>query len=464
MKVDVVITWYRKVEWWPVVLWGLMSNKDNINKVIIAEDEESAWQAEALGSGLTIQHLKWPHEGWGASRVLNKAVEYVTTDVFCHIDGDMALCPGSLATSLRYVNDVGLLGAKVYNVTPDARLEQVSRKDNGRAIELTLVASQVVPDSRDFGFRSPLPLNLRHGHFLASLAKWRTLGGHVYDEFKVDGEDAYYSQDYTLAARWMMAFGRNDFAYGGGGAYHLGGTYKATHEAECDENKGRVRAYLEKYVAQYPDEGPVTWNEGVVLDKTIKGGNWLSVPPNYVEVQREYNAKHSDGSFEGDEDDRWGDIVALIGCHGANKGQRVLDVGCRGGVSLVELAKAGFVASGVDVVPEFIEHAKGRGVDAQVADVHKLPFDDTHFDWVTCLGTFEHFYDVRKAASEMGRVAKCGIYVTCAIGTPLGSDYAGCNNPAVWRALLEEHTGMKTVHEGVYKGSVCDSVELVLVR
>ena len=57
-------------------------------------------------------------------------------------------------------------------------------------------------------------------------------------------------------------------------------------------------------------------------------------------------------------------------------GDRVLDLGCGDGALARRLADAGVEVVGVDAAPELVAAARGRGLDARVADGHALPFDD----------------------------------------------------------------------------------------
>ena len=448
MKVDTIVSWYRKEKWWPHVLHGLVQNREHINKVIISNDERwGEWRPKAFGSSLTIQLLERDHDGWGAGRVLNEAVKHVEAPHFLHIDGDIQLAADSLRVSSLYLDDVSLLACRIHNTTEDAHLE--AHEDG-----LVLAASQVHPDQRDFAFRSPLPLNLRHGHFIAATDKWLP---HDCETFKVDGADAYFSMDYVLAAKWMMAYGRDSFAFGGGAAYHLGGIYSTPPpEAECDENKRKVRQVLKTYAALY-GEGEVEWNKEVELI----GGNLEAPPPDYVEKQRSYNVHHTDGSVEGPHDaDFIADVAMLIRKRSPIVGS-ILDIGCRTGVSLTALHREFPDArvAGVDIVPDFIHTAMNRG-EAYVADAHHLPFKDGEFEWIVCKGTFEHFYNSQRAAGEMARVASKGVYVTCDLRkTPLTSDFAYTSNAAVWRAVFEK-VGFKVAHEEFLP----DGVEFMLVK
>lgn len=193
----------------------------------------------------------------------------------------------------------------------------------------------------------------------------------------------------------------------------------------------------------------------------LKGGSHIRPPQGYVEAQRSFNWRHQDGSLEGpNEADAMEQVVPLIQRWG--QVGSVLDVGCRAGASLAKLESLLPDARvvGVDVVPEFVEHALERGLEAQVADAHSLPFDPREFDWVTCVGTFEHFYDVRKALGEMVKVARRGVYVTCDLrDEPLGSDFAFSSDVTGWREVMEE-SGLDIVYEKVHDGHV----EFVLAR
>lgn len=87
----------------------------------------------------------------------------------------------------------------------------------------------------------------------------------------------------------------------------------------------------------------------------------------------------------------------------------VLEVGCGWG----ELARwiadevgAGVVA--VDLSPRMVELARANGVDAQVADVQSLPFDDGSFDVVVAAWMLYHVPDRERAVSELARVLRPG--------------------------------------------------------
>jgi SAM-dependent methyltransferase len=63
---------------------------------------------------------------------------------------------------------------------------------------------------------------------------------------------------------------------------------------------------------------------------------------------------------------------------------------------------------GLDVSPTAIELAGARLPDAElhVGDAEQLPFPDSSFDLVTCLGSLEHFPSPERGAAEIARVSR----------------------------------------------------------
>lgn len=85
----------------------------------------------------------------------------------------------------------------------------------------------------------------------------------------------------------------------------------------------------------------------------------------------------------------------------------VLDFGCGSGLTVQTLAKAGYVASGVDFSHEAIEFGTSKGIAGlQVVSDEKLSFPDAAFDAVVCMDVLEHLGDEQPALSEIRRVLK----------------------------------------------------------
>jgi 2-polyprenyl-6-hydroxyphenyl methylase / 3-demethylubiquinone-9 3-methyltransferase len=91
-----------------------------------------------------------------------------------------------------------------------------------------------------------------------------------------------------------------------------------------------------------------------------------------------------------------------------------LDVGCGGGFLTEEIARMGFVTTGVDPSAPSLEaaaaHARESGLDIRYAPGRgeALPFEDGSFGAVFCCDVLEHVRDLGKVVSEISRVLKPG--------------------------------------------------------
>jgi SAM-dependent methyltransferase len=92
----------------------------------------------------------------------------------------------------------------------------------------------------------------------------------------------------------------------------------------------------------------------------------------------------------------------------AAPGTRMLDVACGSGAFLGCALDRGVDVVGIDVSPAAIELAARRvpGVELHVGDAENLPFDDSSFGLVTCLGSLEHFPSPERGAAEIARVVR----------------------------------------------------------
>lgn len=93
---------------------------------------------------------------------------------------------------------------------------------------------------------------------------------------------------------------------------------------------------------------------------------------------------------------------------GARAGARILDIGCGEGFFLAEAERAGMRPVGVEIVPSAIHLAKQRVPAAAlaVAAGEALPFPSRSVDFVTCLGSLEHFAEPEAGAREVARVLR----------------------------------------------------------
>ena len=92
--------------------------------------------------------------------------------------------------------------------------------------------------------------------------------------------------------------------------------------------------------------------------------------------------------------------------------ERVLDVGCGDGRHVVEAARRGAMAVGVDYDASELRKTRARCADARVAlivgDAAHLPFADGAFHAVVCTETLEHLPDDTAAMAEIARVLDPG--------------------------------------------------------
>lgn len=105
----------------------------------------------------------------------------------------------------------------------------------------------------------------------------------------------------------------------------------------------------------------------------------------------------------------------LVEFAGVRPGERVLDVACGTGVVAITAERAGARASGLDLTPDLLEHARANAklaecqeIDWTEGDAENLPYRDATFDVV--LSQFGHIFAPRPgvAIAEMRRVLKPG--------------------------------------------------------
>ena len=89
-------------------------------------------------------------------------------------------------------------------------------------------------------------------------------------------------------------------------------------------------------------------------------------------------------------------------------GERLLDVGCAGGVYMQALAGRGVRPVGIDLDRSSLKKAAASNLRIAAADGLSLPFADESFDGVLCHKTLYLFRDPPAAARELTRVLRSG--------------------------------------------------------
>lgn len=95
-----------------------------------------------------------------------------------------------------------------------------------------------------------------------------------------------------------------------------------------------------------------------------------------------------------------------------NKGAAILEVAPGPGYLSIELARRGFIVTGIDISQDFVEIAKrnateaGVSVDFRQGNASAMTLPDSSFDFVVCSAAFKNFKEPVNALNEMYRVLK----------------------------------------------------------
>lgn len=143
----------------------------------------------------------------------------------------------------------------------------------------------------------------------------------------------------------------------------------------------------------------------------------------------------------------------------AQPGCRLLDVGCGGGRLLRAAQQQGLAAFGIDLSSSgaVLAESFAPGAHVAVGNGERFPFPDGSFDYLTCLGSLEHFLDIEAGLKEMVRVCKVGAGVCIMVPNSfylfdiIGVLKTGCSRNGTsqpqeelatrgeWKDLLEAH-------------------------
>jgi ubiquinone/menaquinone biosynthesis C-methylase UbiE len=88
-------------------------------------------------------------------------------------------------------------------------------------------------------------------------------------------------------------------------------------------------------------------------------------------------------------------------------GQSLLDISCGQGILLRFAQRKGLHATGLDLSPLAAASTHRTGVGSvTVANAERLPYADDSFDYVTNIGSLEHYFAPPQAVREMKRVLR----------------------------------------------------------
>jgi ubiquinone/menaquinone biosynthesis C-methylase UbiE len=152
-------------------------------------------------------------------------------------------------------------------------------------------------------------------------------------------------------------------------------------------------------------------------------------------------------------------------------GLDVLDVGCGQGIDLVNYARAGARATGLDLTPRHVElaraHLTALGHDGTVAhgDAEAMPFADASFDRVSTNGVLHHTPSMDRALAEIARVLRPGGRATVIVYNRHSLHYwveQVLHEGVMRRKLLQERSMEAVLSSGVEHSSI-DARPLVRV-
>lgn len=121
-------------------------------------------------------------------------------------------------------------------------------------------------------------------------------------------------------------------------------------------------------------------------------------------------------------------------------GATLLDVSCGSGFLLKAARARGLAAYGVDLSDAAVRIAHQVSPESRlvVGTGENLCFRDASFDYVTCLGSLEHFLDPSRGLKEMLRVAKPGAQFCIMVPN---REFVG------WRLLGQRGTAQQDINE-----------------
>lgn len=174
---------------------------------------------------------------------------------------------------------------------------------------------------------------------------------------------------------------------------------------------------------------------GEFYDRKYKGGGYFS--------ERDFNRR----------------ALGILGIQ-QRENSKLLDIACGQG-TLLQAAEPFVETYGIDISKEAIKKAKSRAKKTvfKVSSAEKLPFRDGFFNYIVCMGSLEHFYDIDKSLVEMKRVAKSNAKILIHVPNSmylvhkvLRIDTQGQINERLatqseWEELLKKFFTVESVHK-----------------
>ena len=172
--------------------------------------------------------------------------------------------------------------------------------------------------------------------------------------------------------------------------------------------------------------------------------------------KKEFFDKEASGWDDRYHQDDKSEMRRLVGRFDLKPGDRVLDVGTGNGILLPHLfgkvkdeGKIVALDFSWDMIFEATKVEKKTNICFVNASVEALPIKGQTFDCVTCVATFAHISEKRKAINEMGRVLKKGgrLYIAHLLGKKELAEHHNLAGGVVEHDILPSDSEMTTMLE-----------------
>lgn len=179
---------------------------------------------------------------------------------------------------------------------------------------------------------------------------------------------------------------------------------------------GYGMGYLENWFCEHKDGTVGQETKYKEYFKRRKTERITKYQRNYEEIQDAESAFSTDtiwGQRERDSIDKYKEFFT----------GKILEIGCNDGYGMEYMKKLGYDVEGIDISPTKVKRAQEKGLKVIKGRMENLPFEYKSFGTIFCSHTLEHARDIKKAVSEMQRVAHRVIIIV-----PIEPE--GSNNPA----------------------------------
>ena len=151
MNYSIIISTYNSPEWLQKVLWGFECQTYRDFELVIADDgsvESTRQVIEAFRdrTGIKVQHVWHPDDGFQKSAILNKGIVAATGDYLIFTDGDCIPRNDFVATHLHFAEQGRFLSGGYFMLPMDTS-KAISEEDirTGRAFDVSWLRANGLP-------------------------------------------------------------------------------------------------------------------------------------------------------------------------------------------------------------------------------------------------------------------------------------------------------------------------------